>query len=60
MISLKKVKKAALFEKSAQKLLLDWTVHVKTPVAQNKKVFLVLFVHKKNCFLSLLQPECHA
>jgi hypothetical protein len=42
---------------SAQKLLLVWTVLVKPHVAQIKKVFLVLFVHKKNCFLCLLQPK---
>jgi hypothetical protein len=52
MISLREVTQAALFEKSAQKLLLILTVVAKTPVAQIKEVFLVLFVHKKNCFLS--------
>jgi hypothetical protein len=46
MIGLKDVKQAAL-----------WATGVFNSTVQIKKVFLVLFVHKKNCFLSLLQPE---
>jgi hypothetical protein len=57
MKGLKDVKQAALFEKSAQKLLLIWATGVFNSTVQIKKVFLVLFVHKKNCFLPLLQPE---
>jgi hypothetical protein len=60
MAGLKEVKEAALFEKSAQKLLLIWATGVFNSTVQIKKVFLVLFVHKKNCFLGFLKPECHA
>jgi hypothetical protein len=41
------LKQAALFEKSAQKLLLNWTVVVKTPVTQIKKSFFASFCSQK-------------
>jgi hypothetical protein len=44
MMVLKEARQAALFEKSAQKLLLIWTVVVKTPMVQ------ILFVHKRSAF----------
>jgi hypothetical protein len=42
-------KEAALFEKSAQKLLYagPWALSATTPMAESHKVFLLLFVHKK-------------
>jgi hypothetical protein len=40
-------RKAAAFEKAAQKLLLLWAYGGETSTAQIKKVFLLLFVHKK-------------
>jgi hypothetical protein len=39
--------KAALFEKSAQKLLFIWSVRVKTPMPQITRSFLVLFFKKE-------------
>jgi hypothetical protein len=47
MIGLEKYKQAALFEKSAQKLLLILTVAVETPVAQIKKSFFASFCSQK-------------
>jgi hypothetical protein len=43
----KEVRQAALFEKSAQKLFLIWTVLVKPPLAHINKSFLVLFFKKE-------------
>jgi hypothetical protein len=40
-------------KKAAQKLLLNWAGGVFTSTAQNNKVFLLLFVHKKKRFLPL-------
>jgi hypothetical protein len=42
-------KEAALFEKSAQKLLYagPWALSATKPMARTNKVFLLLFVHKK-------------
>ncbi len=42
-------KKAALFEKSAQKLLSLWSREVRAPVAERNQSF---FVHKNQCFAS--------
>jgi len=39
-------------KKAAQKLLLCWSRDVQTPVAQMKKVFLLLFLQKKKCLLA--------
>jgi hypothetical protein len=33
----------------AQKLLLYWTREFEIPMVQSKKIFLLLFVHKKKC-----------
>jgi hypothetical protein len=45
--------KQPLFEKAAQKLLLIWARGAETSTAQFKKVFLLLFVHKKKAFLAV-------
>jgi hypothetical protein len=45
-------KEAALFEKSAQKLFLIWTVAVKTPVAQTNKSFFASFCSQKEVLSS--------
>jgi hypothetical protein len=38
-------------KKRRKKLLLIWSREFCAPVAQIKKVFLLLFVHKKKCLL---------
>jgi hypothetical protein len=45
-----KHKEAAIFEKSAQKLLLIWDIGVFTSTAQINKVFLLLFWSQKEDF----------
>jgi hypothetical protein len=47
MIGLEKYKQAALFEKSAQKLLLIWATGVFTIAAQIKKSFFASFCSQK-------------
>jgi hypothetical protein len=48
-------RQAALFEKSAQKLLHagPWALAPSAPMARSRKVFLILFLQKKKRFLIL-------
>jgi hypothetical protein len=39
-------------KKRRKKLLFVWSREFRAPMAQIKKVFLVLFLQEKNCFLS--------
>jgi hypothetical protein len=47
----KRPKASGAFEKSAQKRLLFWAKGVFKGTVQIRNVFLLLFVHKKKCFL---------
>ncbi|HTJ88849.1 MAG TPA: hypothetical protein VL356_01535 [Acidocella sp.] len=44
-------------KKAAQKLLLLWACGIETSTAQIKKVFLLLFVHKKKPFPWLVRAQ---
>jgi hypothetical protein len=51
----------SFLKKRTKKLLFLWRLHVALssphPMSQVKKVFLLLFVHKKKCFLPLPFPS---
>jgi hypothetical protein len=46
------LRKRPLFEKSGAKAFMNLSPDVETPEPQIQKVFLVLFLQKKNCFLT--------
>jgi hypothetical protein len=49
--------KKFFFEKKNQKTFAPLRAVLKTPGTETNKVFLLLFVHKKKCFLSFSSSE---